>query len=131
MTNKNYTKFAPDLLSECISTLSCKGNDYGHNNFIDAAKVATIITGKEILPHDIAACLIGIKLARYGNLTKNSIAPMNESILDTVKDCTNYVVLMERERRKQVQEKENALSKADGKIRVDDAGAIKDYRKDC
>ncbi len=97
------TKFHSDMLETlltCHAVLGNKRQDYGDDNFVKAAKVAGVLTGKKIEPMDVAACLVGIKFARYGNLTSNSKTPLHEPLKDTVIDGVNYVVLMERERQK-------------------------------
>lgn len=85
-------------LKICGKILGSKGSDYGYDNFVHAAKVASIVAGTEIKPHWIAAALVGIKLARYGNLTAEGKVPEHESIDDTIRDAVNYLVLMDRER---------------------------------
>ena len=94
-------------MADCIKLLETKGSDYGTESFKEAASVASIITNSAISPHTVAACLIGIKLARYGSITgKKGIEVSHESAKDTIQDLTNYVNLMERER---MRSKEEAL----------------------
>jgi hypothetical protein len=99
-----YRDYMEDILETCKEILCSKGKDYGDDNFIEAAKVASIISGNEIKPHVIAAALIGIKLARYGNLTSTGKEPQNESVRDTILDLINYVLLMDRERQRNEKE---------------------------
>ena len=87
-------------LQDCQGVLAKKRHDYGDHNFIDTAAIASVICGREILPHEVAAVLMGIKMARYGNLIFSGKAALHESVEDTIKDLVNYVVLMERERQK-------------------------------
>lgn len=89
-----------ETLQNCTKVLAGKRCDYGDDNFVKASKVASILTGKVILPKDVAACLIGIKMARYGNITGPGVETVNEPIQDTIEDWINYIVLMERERDK-------------------------------
>ena len=88
-------------LETCTEVLKNKRQDYGDSNFVSAAKIASIVCNKDIIPMDVAACLIGIKLARYGNLTGFNLQPLHESVNDTIIDLINYTVLMERERQKE------------------------------
>jgi len=91
---------AEDIVLMASQLLQKKNEDYASNqrgkNFIEAAKVASVITQKTIHPKDVAACLIGIKLSRYGNLTteENKI-PNFEALEDTIHDAINYLGLME------------------------------------
>lgn len=86
-------------LRDCAAVLKGKEADYGRDNFVVASETASMITGKLLGASDVAACLIGIKLARYTELTTGSKEPVNESLDDTIKDLINYILLMERERR--------------------------------
>lgn len=97
--NKSHAEMLA-IMQESLEILKVRGNDYGSDNFIQAAKIASIVTGKDLQAKDVAACLIGIKLARYGNLTGRGIVPKGEAIRDTVSDLINYCGLMERERQK-------------------------------
>ena len=92
--DKSINPIAKKLVEKASSILQSKNDDYGWDNFIQAAKVATVVTGKDIDPVDVAACLIGIKCARFGNLHESSSEPINESIEDTMKDLLNYMVLL-------------------------------------
>ncbi len=87
-------------LQECQGVLARKRHDYGDNNLIDAAALASITCGREIKPYEVCAVLIGLKLARYGYLVDSGKEALHESISDTVQDLINYVVIMERERQK-------------------------------
>jgi len=87
-----------DILGKCYDILRIRGNDYGKDNFIDAAKIATVLQGREILPTDVAACLVGIKIARIGNLQAKSMEPLGEQLVDSYIDLVNYVLLHNRER---------------------------------
>jgi len=88
-----------DKLQRCGEILLKKEKDYGRDNFIKASFVASLITGKELSASDVAACLIGIKTARYAQLTVNKKIPENEPLDDSIVDWINYILLMERERR--------------------------------
>ena len=87
-------------LQECQGVLARKRHDYGDRSFIEAAENATILCGREIRPHEVAAMLVGIKMARYGFLVGAGREGLHESIADTVTDLINYIALMERERQK-------------------------------
>lgn len=98
LTRKDMIEKATNLVASALAILETRGHDYGVNNFIDAAKVASVITGKAITGVEVAACIIGIKCARYGNLLNTPEGPKGEQIEDTVSDAINYFALMERER---------------------------------
>jgi len=93
-------------LEMCKTILVERGCDYGRDNFIIAAKIANIVGGydeQRILPHDVANCLFGIKLARIGNLSQDKIraTPRGELVKDSVRDAVNYLLLSERERERE------------------------------
>lgn len=94
----SVNKHMRDALIKCSKLLDSKNNDYGVDNFIQAAVIASILTGQRVEAPDVAACLIGIKMSRYGVLVGAGKAPENESVDDTVLDLVNYILLMERER---------------------------------
>ena len=100
MLKDPFNKKMIDNLDECKKILERKREDYADSNFIEAAKVASVLTGKDIEPMDVAACAFGIKCARYRELTTNNKKPVHESLQDTVRDGINYFSLMERERQK-------------------------------
>lgn len=100
-------------LQECQGVLARKRHDYGDNTFVEAAENATILCGREIKSYEIAAMLVGIKMARYGFLIGVGREGMHEPIADTVSDLINYVALMERERQK-YEHKQQAKQKTDG-----------------
>lgn len=100
-----YNAKMVSTLEDAAKLLAKKRADYTDQNFIEAAKIAKILTGIDVTPHLVAACLIGIKMSRYGNLTSKNKKPKNESLHDTVIDMTNYIVLMERERQRSLDEK--------------------------
>lgn len=87
-----------DMLEHCIATFRRKRQDYGDDNFIKAAKIASILRGKNFTPPDVAACLIGIKTARYGNL--HGREALHESQEDSGIDLIVYTALMFREEQK-------------------------------
>jgi len=112
--NINPSRSVPiALLNRASFILGPKGKDYGYDNFVNSAKVANVLCGVDFITPDIvAACLIGVKAGRYGMLAPKSRVPNNESIVDTVIDLVNYVVLMERERQRRVyDEKDNTSRK--------------------
>ncbi len=88
-------------LEECKRILLSRGHDYGYDNFIIASKIAQEVTGERVTPELVAACLLGIKLARYRELTANNKNPEGESLDDTLRDAVNYILLMDRERARQ------------------------------
>ena len=91
-------------LEECKAILLSRGHDYGDDNFIHAAKIAHEITGASVSPELVAACLLGIKLARYRELTTLHKTPVGESLDDTIRDGIDYLLLMDRERARQRRE---------------------------
>lgn len=92
-------QYPKEFVSKALSILGAKGKDYGARgkNFFEAAAIATIITGETIKPLSVVACLIGIKLSRYGNLV-NRAKSSCEPIQDTVVDTINYMALLEEVR---------------------------------
>jgi hypothetical protein len=91
-----------NTLDKSLHMLETKGHDYGIDNFTKAAQIASIMTGKEITATMIGAALVGIKIARYGELTSNNKTPKHEGVQDTVSDLINYCGLTERERQKEL-----------------------------
>lgn len=87
-----------DVLNECKDILKAKAKDYGNNNFIDSAKIASIMCGKDISPQDIANCFACMKLVRIANLDSIGTAPVHESVSDSVRDLINYIIISRRER---------------------------------
>lgn len=96
-------------MSNGLWLLETKGSDYGIDNFKEAAKIASILTGQDIRPMDVAACLVGIKCARYGNIISSGHKPNHESVQDTIQDLANYVHLMERERMREILESNESI----------------------
>jgi hypothetical protein len=86
-----------DRIDKMSIILSAKGHDYGMDNFIEAALIASLMLGKEVTPDMVVACLIGVKIARIGNLNKKDVSPKNESFEDTIIDLANYIQLYARE----------------------------------
>ena len=103
--NKKFHLEMAATLREAASTLDAKTDDYGHDSFLVGAKFASMVMGAKITAQEIAACLVGQKMARYKTLTNSGKPPAYEPIHDTVIDWVNYIVLMERERRKDVERK--------------------------
>lgn len=110
--DKAVNTVAKQLVSKAAEILSSKNDDYGWDNFVHAASIASFLTGQDIRPEDVAACLIGIKMARYRNLTITGAKPKNESVEDTVQDWINYVALMERERQRTCGKQKSAESES-------------------
>ena len=90
---------ARDILLKALEIIETKSEDYDSGerckNFFEAAKIASILRNKNIDAMDVAACLIGVKFSRYGNLTSKAGEPNFESIEDTAIDSINYVGLLE------------------------------------
>jgi len=91
--------------NKCAEVLDKKGTDWGFSNFEDAALIAGVITRKEFTREDVAAIMVGLKLSRYASITWNNATPLHEPLTDTIIDAMNYINLMERERRKDVDQK--------------------------
>lgn len=98
--NKKFHGEMAATLREAAGILDGKTNDYGHDSFQVGAEFASMIMGKKVTATEVAASLVGQKMARYKTLVNSDGPPVNESIHDTVVDWVNYVVLMERERKK-------------------------------
>ncbi|MBW8002633.1 MAG: hypothetical protein FVQ80_11530 [Planctomycetes bacterium] len=98
--NSKFHKEMAETLREAASILDGKTSDYGHDSFQVGAAFASMITGKEVTATEIAAGLVGQKMARYKTLINSDGKPVNESLHDTIVDWVNYIVLMERERKK-------------------------------
>ena len=88
-----------ETLKKCAEVLHDKEADYGRDNFLQASITATKLVGRAVAPSTVVACLVGIKMARYAELTTRGKVPENESLHDTIIDLINYILLMERERR--------------------------------
>lgn len=103
-TNK-VVPSASSFVQAGLDLLKPKSADYGERgkSFREAATVASIITGKQVDPLTVAACLIGVKCSRYGNLTGNGKTPQNEGVADTVVDAINYFALMEELRQLEIE----------------------------
>lgn len=102
-----------EIVEKAKSLLRGKGADYGERgkNFREAAVVASILRGKEIDAMDVAACLIGVKCSRYGNLTGGTgKTPANEGVLDTVVDGINYFALLEELRQLRIEKADQAMA---------------------
>lgn len=105
--NAKYHPIMFETLTKCAELLKTKGEDYGHMNMLEGGCIASIITGKNISASDVAACIIGIKLSRYGNLLMTGAQPNHEPVKDNIRDVINYFVLMERERAKDAEREAN------------------------
>jgi len=90
-----------DTMQSSLKMLETKGHDYGIDNFTKSAQIASVMTGREITATMVAASLVGIKIARYGQLISTGKTPKHESVQDTVSDLINYCGLTERERQKE------------------------------
>jgi hypothetical protein len=102
VTEQKLNESMGKMLEQCCCMLVKKGADYGNNNFILSAQIASIITGKSLDAVDAAAILVGMKLARIGELMGKNKEPMNESLNDSFMDVINYIVLMDRERKRRM-----------------------------
>ena len=92
------TERAKKIIISATELLGGKSNDYGgpREAFGNAAKIASVIRGKEISALDVAGVMIGIKLCRLGNLTReDGPKPKYDSIIDVVLDAINYIGLYE------------------------------------
>ncbi len=98
--NAKFHKEMAATLREAAGILDSKSQDYGRDSFQVGAAFASMITGRAVTAQEIAAGLVGQKMARYKTLTNSNVPPEHESIHDTVVDWVNYIVLMERERKK-------------------------------
>lgn len=93
MTTRNPTFHK--LLERMAKTHDLKSSDYArddnpYSNFEHTAVIAQGFTD----PVDrVFATLIGVKLARLGELRSNGKTPKNESIVDTHEDLAVYAAL--------------------------------------
>lgn len=98
---------------KCKSLLGSKDSDYGHDTFIEAARIATVLTGHKVESDDVVACLVGVKCSRYGRLSHGDVEVKHEALEDTEIDFINYVGLMFRERKRYQDERSREKSKRD------------------
>lgn len=74
-----------ELLREAASIIAGDRNkDYGEpeDNFSRIAKIWSVILGMDVTAEDVAMCMVGLKVARYGN--RGSFQP------DTWRDIAGY-----------------------------------------
>lgn len=74
-----------ELLREAASIIAGERNkNYGEpeDNFGRTAKIWSVILGMDVTPEDVAMCMVGLKVARYGN--RGSFQP------DTWRDIAGY-----------------------------------------
>lgn len=92
MNSKKQEELFNEFSEEQRKTLIKKRSDYATedvlSNFIQTAN----ITGTS--PAQVALILIGIKVARLGNLISNNKTNVNESMEDSVLDLANYAFLL-------------------------------------
>lgn len=92
MNSKRQEELFNEFSEEQRKTLIKKRSDYATedvlSNFIQTAN----ITGTS--PAQVALTLIGIKVARLGNLISNNKINVNESMEDSVLDLANYAFLL-------------------------------------
>lgn len=92
MNSKRQEELFNEFSEEQRKTLIKKRSDYATeevlSNFIQTAN----ITGTS--PAQVALMLIGIKVARLGNLISNNKTNVNESMEDSVLDLANYAFLL-------------------------------------
>lgn len=63
-------------------------------NFEEAARFASGVTGKALEPVDVAIVLMGVKLARLRSLGVAGVA-RNEAVVDTLRDLRVYAAIVE------------------------------------
>lgn len=92
MNSKRQEELFNEFSEEQRKTLIKKRSDYATedvlSNFIQTAN----IIGSS--PAQVALTLIGIKVARLGNLISNNKTNVNESMEDSVLDLANYAFLL-------------------------------------
>ena len=91
-----------ELLRQLHELHEVKNADYAHSgnpysNFEYAAQVAAPFRGVDA----VFATMLGIKLARLGELTEPGRTPKNEALDDTFVDLTNYAAIWTSWRRDQ------------------------------
>lgn len=97
MNYKEFKKHFKIFTGKQKKLLASKGNDYADKDMLQNFKQVGYITN--LKPEVIALVLIGVKVARLGNLLngnlQNGKQPKNESVKDSVMDLCNYGFLMD------------------------------------
>ncbi len=98
MNNRDFLIFTHNIIHNATNILSAKGHDYSSNddrliNFKRVAKSFSTLTGKEFSAYDAALYIQLIKIDRINNLTLSGKTPNNESIMDSMIDEFNYLLL--------------------------------------
>ena len=92
MTKEQQTQHLKDFQQKQLEILLSKGDDYsGDDRLSNFKKVAQMVN---VSPEQVALTLIGVKVARLGELLSGK-EPKNESIKDSVVDLANYTVLLD------------------------------------
>lgn len=93
MNLEDQLKSFDSLVFKLKDTLISKGSDYAGEDKLSNFKTAGANCG--ISPQQQCLSLIATKVARLGTLfNKKSTAPLNESVVDSVKDLINYGILL-------------------------------------
>lgn len=96
--HKERNEILKGHLQACAKLLDERGEDYGHDVFIDAAQIASVLLQKPIIAPDVCAVILAIKLSRYA--WESIIKVREDAVIETQRDAVNYILLMDRERRK-------------------------------
>lgn len=92
MTPKRQEQLFIEFAKKQLKTLCGKRSDYATEDALSNFKQTGAITG--VSSAQVALMLIGVKVARLGNLLSNNKTNVNESIDDSVLDLANYAFLL-------------------------------------
>ncbi|MGK6342873.1 hypothetical protein ACMGDK_11575 [Chryseobacterium sp. DT-3] len=92
MTRETQINILDNLSKERRELMLKKSGDYASSDVLDNFKKAGLIAG--ITPEQQCLSLISTKVARLGNLLKETNKPNNESVSDSVIDLINYSELL-------------------------------------
>lgn len=93
MTKQEQVERFNELISISEGILIKKGSDYSNDDALSNFKQVAEIT--QVSVETVALVLIGVKVARLGNLFKKDGNAVNESINDSVIDLLNYSILLD------------------------------------
>lgn len=93
MTRKEQNDRFNELVKKSEEILLKKGSDYSNEDALSNFKQVSLIT--QVPVETVALVLIGIKVARLGNLFNKDSNPSNESVYDSVIDLLNYSILLD------------------------------------
>lgn len=94
MNKHNLLSHIDNLFSECLELVKRKSADYASDadalsNFHYTAELSGVTPPEQML------VFIAMKISRLKELISNEKTPNNESISDSIKDCINYLALLD------------------------------------